>query len=230
MSVRNLWHRLSPWLTQMKIMPDSSPALWSAVAAIFAALTSLLAYLTMRRGLLDSARPEIVLEDWDRYVEGERDALQDTISFQTIRNDGLGTAHGISIRLSKPLDMPSTASFSSVHFPILAPNKEIKINGEIRIAWKNVSSETEGQKSLFIAVEILSRDSKSIRHQTRHSFVVLEPSTVGVIADEFAPGVGHYSRTTVSRPVWFLKLIAKGRRFSGLDRLRRWQKTRASNK
>jgi hypothetical protein len=67
----------------------SSTAIWSAVAASFAALAAFLSFLTQRRNLLESVRPEIVLDGWTRISPGLR--------FTSIRNVGRGSALHIVI-------------------------------------------------------------------------------------------------------------------------------------
>ena len=67
-------------------------AFWSAVAASFAALSSLLIFLVQRRTLLESARPELILDGWSRETVGQGEGQHEVIAFQTIRNVGRGTA------------------------------------------------------------------------------------------------------------------------------------------
>ena len=61
-------------------------AIWSAIAASFSALSSILIMLIQRRNLQETVRPEIVLEEWSRHSEGEGDGAYEVIVFQKIRN------------------------------------------------------------------------------------------------------------------------------------------------
>lgn len=197
---------------------------------MFAAFTSFIALIVMRRSELDSARPEIILADWDRKVGTKGTTKGDVIAFQTVRNAGPGAAYHLHIYAHGPQKEQPTVLTSPVTLPILAPSDEQQIDGELWIWWQNVSSPSQGPKCLPITVEILCWDAKSRRHQTKYNLMVMEPGLASGIGDEFAPNVGFLNRTTVTRPVWFLKLLKKSQKLSGLDRLRRWKKARLSNK
>lgn len=191
---------------------------------MFAAITSLLAYWTMRRSLLDSARPEIVIENWDRRAGGERDVAQDKITFRTIRNDGPGSAYHLYIVATDPQGNPPTVITSITRIPILARNEEREINGEIDLMWGNVASKVSDQKYLSFPVEIFCWDSKGRRHKTTYRLMVYESLQMGGESEEFAPGVSLISRTTVTKPNWLLKLIRKWNEFSGfLNKVRHWK-------
>ena len=80
-------------------MIDSfTSAFWSAVAATFAALSSLLLMLIHRRNLIESIRPELVLTGWTRSERGERDKNREAIRIATIKNVGRGAA--LEIRMN----------------------------------------------------------------------------------------------------------------------------------
>jgi hypothetical protein len=63
-------------------MPNNTAAMWSAVAASFAALSSFLIMLIHRQDLLESARPELVLSGWSRKPQGQSGGVHQVISFQ----------------------------------------------------------------------------------------------------------------------------------------------------
>jgi len=67
-------------------------AIWSAVAASFAALSAFLTMRIHRRNFIESVRPELVLEDWTRTEQ-----RSDTITFRRIRNVGRGPAFRIML-------------------------------------------------------------------------------------------------------------------------------------
>ena len=201
-------------------MPSSAAAIWSAIAASFAALSSFLILLIQRRNLLESVRPELVLTDWNRRVEGEGDAAHDRISFQTIRNVGRGAALHIHLSAAHMNENRPTAILSTVRLPILAADEASKVNGEIVVWWKNVNPDAQGRKHLSITVVILCWDSRGMRHETRYSLFAVESSENVVVTDPIAPGVMLGSRTTTTRSIWLLKLFERARRLPGLSRLR----------
>lgn len=99
----------------------TAAAIWSAVAASFAALASLLIMLIQRRSLLESVRPELVLTGWGRAARGEGNGTHEVITFETIKNVGRGAALHISFGSMQELDGKPTAILSSTRLPILAP-------------------------------------------------------------------------------------------------------------
>lgn len=199
----------------------NAPAIFSAIAASFAALSSFFILLIQRRNLLESARPELVLTGWNRRVEGEGDAAHDRISFQTIKNVGQGAALHIHLSTLHVNEKRPTAMLSTVRLPILATDEASNINGEIVVWWKNVKPDARGHKHLPITVVIFCWDSRGMRHETRYSLLAVESLMNVSVSDEIAPGLMLGSRTTVTRPVWLLKLVTKARRVPGFSRLRR---------
>ncbi len=183
---------------------DMTAAVWSAVAAIFAAASSFMIFLVQRGNLLESVRPELVLTDWERYVEGEGDAAREVLCFRNIRNVGRGAAMHIMINLGRSGD-PPTAALGTISRPILAPDEESQIDAQISLWWKNVAP-LKGTKFLHINLVIFCWDSRGRRHETRYSLLVVELRENVIVADPIAPGVTLGSRRVTSRSVWFLKL------------------------
>ena len=204
-------------------MASSAAAIWSAVAATFAAISSLLIFWTQRRNLLESVRPELVLTDWNRRVEGEGDAADDRISFQTIRNVGRGAALHIYIHLSASHmnENRPTAILPSLRLSILPADEASEVNGEIIVWWKNVKPSAQPHKYLSITVVIFCWDSGGMRHETRYRLFALESWKNAVLADTIAPGVMLGSRESTTRAVWLLKLLTRAGRLPGLSRLHR---------
>ena len=202
-------------------MLSSAAAIWSAVAATFAALLSFLIFWTQRRNFLESIRPELVLTDWNRRVEGEGDAAHDRISFQTIRNVGRGTALHIHLSAVRMNEKRPTAILSTLRLSILPADEASEINGEIVVWWKNVDPAAQGPKHLSITVVIFCWDSGGMRHETRYKLFALESLENAAVTDAIAPGVMLHSRTTTTRPVWLLKLLTRAGRLPGLSRLHR---------
>ena len=89
--------------TGAKTMPNNSAAIWSAVAASFAALSSFLMMLIQRRNLMESVRPEMVLTGWSRREEGQGDAAHEVIAIQMIKNVGRGPALNIMLTSGQPV-------------------------------------------------------------------------------------------------------------------------------
>lgn len=204
-------------------MPSSAPAVWSAVAATFAALSSFLIMLIQRRNLLEAARPELVLTGWSREAKGNDEDAYEVISFRTIRNVGRGVALNVILNsFPEKLDRFPAVMLSTLRVPILAANESEEINGGIAVWWKDVDANGAGPKCLLIRVEILCWDSRGMRHQTLYSlFAVNEPTRL-CMSDAIAPGVSLSSRRTVTRPVWWLNLRER------VERLRR--RTRAAER
>lgn len=202
-------------------MPNNTAAVWSAVAASFAALAAFLVMWIQRRTLLESARPELVLTGWTRRAQGQDNAAHEVIAFQTIRNVGRGAALHLHLHLNaaETVGNRPTAVMSTARLPILAPDEPHDINGEIVVWWKNVP-DVQGGKYLPITLTILCWDSRSMCHETRYRLFVAEaPYNVGV-AYAIAPGVMLTSRTTTTKSVWRLKLSSRTRRI--LKRANRW--------
>jgi hypothetical protein len=191
-------------------MPSIAPAVWSAIAASFAALSSLLIMLIQRRALLESARPELVLTGWSRCARGNGDAAHEVISFRMIRNVGRGVAMNLFLNSDSDRARPN-ATLSTKRIPILAANEELAVNGEILVWWKNVKADANGCRFLPITVTILCRDSRGMRHETQYRLFAVEGPLVGVV-DEIAPGVMLSSRRTVTRPVCWLKALGRAQR------------------
>ena len=53
-----------------------------------------------------------------------------------------------------------------------------------------------------------------MRHETRYCLLAVELSPSVVMSDEIAPGLMLATRTTTTRPIWLLKLLAKARAYS----------------
>jgi len=200
-------------------MPNNAAAIWSAVAALFAALSSFLIMLIQRRNLLESARPELVLTGWSRKPRGQDAGEHEVISFQTIKNVGRGAALHVILDSHQQAAERPTAILSTTRLAILASNEASEVNGEILIWWKNVAADHKGFKHLPITVTALCWDSRGMRHETRYSLLAVELGGNVGVADAIAPGVMLGSRTTTTRPVWLLKLSSQLRRVPLLGRL-----------
>jgi hypothetical protein len=183
-------------------------ATWSAIAATFAAISSLLIMLIQRRNLLKSVRPELVLLDWDRGPRGEGEGRHDVLTFKTIRNVGKGVALNVILNASQDVDNRPVFCLSTTRLPILAVNESRDLNAEMSIWWKNVKSHALGAKFLHISISIMHWDSRGMRHETKYTLFAREDAGGYCGNDSVAPGVMMGFRSTQTRPVWWLKLCS----------------------
>jgi hypothetical protein len=181
-------------------------AMWSALAASFAALSAFISMLIHRRTLLESVRPELVLTGWSRRSEGDGDSAHEVLAFRTLRNVGRGPALHVWFECFLNSDNRPVYAMATKRLPILAAGDEADIDGEIIVWWKNVASGDNGFRSIPIVVKTFCIDSRSRRHETRYSLFAVELSPGVGIADELMPGVGLVTRTTVIRSTQALRL------------------------
>jgi hypothetical protein len=181
---------------------NNTAAIWSAVAATFAAFSAFMTMLIHRRNLLDAARPEIVLTDWTREQRTQGETSYEVVSFRKIRNIGRGIALGIYINCAENRGPFPLAVMSTIRIPILPVGEHVDVDGSIMIWWKNVESR-DAMKWVSPAITIMSWDSRDIRHETTYKLFVVQDGIVA--SDILAPGVGLSSRSTVTRAVWTLK-------------------------
>ncbi|HTO47023.1 MAG TPA: hypothetical protein VML91_05240 [Burkholderiales bacterium] len=186
------------------------PAFWSAVAAWFALLSSVMVLLAQRRNLLESVRPELVLVDWTRFASGQGAAGYEVIAFKSIKNVGRGVAFDVRVDCSHEVRHRSAVVSESKVVPLLAVNEASNVNGEIVVWWNNVAG-TQEVKSLAITLTITCLDSRGLRHVTRYGLSSIGPKlppgtkTVGA-AHQIAPGVALVHRSTATRAPWRTKL------------------------
>lgn len=191
-------------------MPDNTAALWSAVAATFAAISSLLMVFIQRRNLLELVRPELILTGWSRRSEGQDSAGHEVIGFQSLKNVGRGVALHLHLHAFEEAGNCPIAALSTTRLPILACNETADVNGEIVVFWQNVKPQ-QGIKFLPITVTIFCLDSRGMRHETRYKLLAVELLAAVSLSDYIAPGVALTTRTTTTRAVWLLKLRSRFR-------------------
>lgn len=190
-------------------MVEMSAAMWSAVAASFAALSSFLIMLIQRRMLHESLRPEVVLDDWTRAVEGPAD----TVVFSKIKNVGRGAAFNVMVSgfVNKTADNKPTSILSATRLPLVAPNESVDVKGEITIFWSNIEGP---RKHALLKVRVLCWDSKSDRRYDTQYVLFVTPTdgSWGISHEMVAPWVMSHDRVTKVRWVKWLKLLAAFRR------------------
>ena len=201
-------------------MPNEYAALWSAVAATFAATSAFLTWRVQRRNLLESMRPELVLTGWDRRSRGQGDAQHEVVAFQKIKNVGRGAALHVVLNCHHELDNRPTAGMSTTRFAIVAPGEELQVEGDIIVWWKNVP-ERDGAKYLPMSITGMCWDAGGMRHETKYSLMA---TPLGPAAwtggDALAPGLIFTTRRTTTRSVRLLKLDRW--RQNQVARLQRW--------
>jgi hypothetical protein len=185
-------------------------ATWSAIAASFAALSSFLLMLIHWQNLLEAVHPELVLIGWAHTVEGEGDTAYERITFQEIKNVGKGAAFNVLSKIPDKISDPPSSVLITEHLPILAAGETADLNGQIIMSWTNVPPDKWGLKVLTIRIALLCFDSRGMRHETLYNLHVMPLSQKRFFAvGEIAPAVALSSRTTSTRPVSWLNLLAK---------------------
>src|SRR3989337_2362712 len=193
-------------------MPDTvqylnvSAALWSAIAATLAAITTVLLWRTEQQSFRHSARPDLVLAGWQRSQDSKEPSGPERIVFSAIENVGRGPAlhvHINSFSLADD-DRPKTV-MSTIRQSLIATGSRVSVQGEISIWWNNVAR-SPGSKSVPLSIDILCWDTTGVRYHSEYKLFVVELSPSVDVADSIAPGVMLATRTVTQAPVWRLKL------------------------
>ncbi len=191
--------------------PSSSAAIWSAVAAWFAALSSLLIMLTQRRNLLESTRPQLVLLGWTRRGDSAPEALglsaPEALGLGAIKNVGKGVAVHVEVEAFEGELLRPKALMPSTFLPLLAPDEEQQLNAEVTMFWQNVAD--SDPRVLPIALRLRCFDCRNVRHETRYTMVVTQPPQEVGGGTTVAPGVVLLSRTTGTCAGWRIRLAAR---------------------
>lgn len=201
-------------------MPNTAPAWWSAVAAVFSvvagACSAIASFQIMRiqhRNRLDAVRPELLLTSWTRTQQPSGDGAE-ILAFQTITNVGKGAATNM-LFASPDFDTERpTAMLSTIHLPILPAGDSRALDGRVMVCWANVPKSSNGIRYLHLAIKIDCTDSIGIRHQTEYRYFVQPPGDYSPLMGmpEVAPGMALTQRTTKSRSLRRLRLIANAQR------------------
>lgn len=201
--------------------PENAAAVWSAIAASFSALAAYLSWRAQIKTLKHTFRPELVLSGWKRT--SVTDASGPELIFSEVKNTGRDTALHVFINVfERTSDGRPMAMAGSVSVPSLAPNEVARVDGGIVVFWQNVTSSLLATKMLGLRVTIHYWDHLGSRHTGTASLVIMQdPSQpVGNVA-QVAPGVYLQSFSTVSTPVWQLKLRALVNRIPFIRRSRK---------
>jgi hypothetical protein len=179
-------------------------AIWSAVAASFAALSSFLIMLVQRRSLLESVRPELVLSGWGKREEGEGDHRHEVLTFNTIRNVGRGVAIQVFCASFKDqTQQPGSTLPTFQAIPLLAPNETIQIDGQVGMFWTRVKEDKQGNKSMSITIPITCWDRIGRLHETRYNLSAVQGPTIhSSELQEVTHGVLLATRRTTAEAPW----------------------------
>jgi hypothetical protein len=190
-------------------MPSSAAAIWSAVAASFAALSSLLIMLIQRRNLLETTQPVFVLAGWSRRTEGQGAGAHEVIRVKSIRNVGKGLGLHLYFRVLEMAAVAPTAVMPTIVLPLLVPNEELEIGAEIVVWWKNVTTQSTGGKVLPINFSVTCFDSRGTRHMTLYRLILLERADPVAGATMVAPGLAVLSRTNTTTAGWWIRCAGR---------------------
>ena len=186
-------------------MASEVASLWSAVAATFSAVAALTMMFIHRRNMIDAASPEIVIDGWCREIKQVGDTKKDVLTFKKISNVGKGSAFHVSVNATdfeseRPLTACSTKSIS-----IIPPGKEVGVNGEILLFWKNCD---KSHRMLPIKITINCWSSKNYRYDIVYHLMAMELHQFASVANanEIVPHIWLTTRSSKEYPVWQLKV------------------------
>jgi hypothetical protein len=185
--------------------PSVAVAIWSAIAASFAAVVAFLAWTAQVRSLRESFRPEVVLYGWARSTSAETGS--DTISFAGIKNVGRGSARPVVINaFALADDERPIYTMSTINLPSLSPNETVDQRAQISIEWNNVPRKMDSSKSLGITITAYYWDALNVRHITTFGLLAVQDPSRTVVSNSVARGLALGTVSTRSTPVWRLKL------------------------
>jgi hypothetical protein len=176
-------------------------ALWSAVAASFAAFSSAAIYVVQRRNLYEVVRPELVFTNWTRRdtLSGGRPCT--IVRIDKIRNVGKGSALHLLMNSFRMADDDRPMSGSSARLIDIMPvGESIALGQEIIVFWNNVPAKTGSSKHLATPIEVTCYDTIGHHvHHTRYNLIVFQDENSAGM-DMLAPGVfgrRHTSRESI---------------------------------
>lgn len=183
---------------------------WAALAAGFSAVSALMMLKVQRLGFLESIKPELVIEGWDRKARSvEHD--HEVLTFDLIRNVGNGPAHRVFVTSYVKMK-DGGGPFAIMHsmwVPIIPAGESHDDLGRIELFWKNVPL-IEGDKTLSVNVTILAWDSYGNRYETVYPLFIRKADQDTITgSDRIAPNVSLIHRKVSRRRVWTLQLQAQ---------------------
>lgn len=180
----------------------------SAVAAVFSAISAMVMVRIQRQNLIDSARPEIVLEGWERTTRQDGDYVYEVVTYKSIDNAGKGPALHVEIQAT---DIERHTTFSSTkQIAIIPPEGNLNINGDISLYFRNAS-----HNMVMINIIISFWSTRNVHYETNYNLVAvdLNKSILMVGENQVARGVYlSYRNTTIlsdSLRTKFIRKLAK---------------------
>jgi hypothetical protein len=231
-------------------MPDQTnvPAIWSAIAATFSALSAFIMVMIHRRNLLDAARPELVITGWKRATElDDGGQPYESITFATIRNIGRGAAFNVyaGSKLQAVGDHLLVGGPGTVVAVIPAGEKE-DVEGYVQtyVHWDRLKRGSSHVRTVDIPITLRSVDARGMQHSTEYLLQVFDEShwaqytiqhphvRLLAFSDDIAPGIRMLHRRTTTRPMWRVRLTrharVEWRRFVKRTQLRESAQAKAS--
>lgn len=197
-----------------------SPAVWSAVAASFAALSAFLTLRIHHRNFAESIRPELVLDDWHRVADNP-----ETLRLLRVRNVGRGPAFDVrvaSIHI-RSNDNRGQATMAALMLPLVAANEAVGLEHDIEIYWNNVEPRVDDYRTLEATIMITCSDRRARRYRYEYLLSFHSPHRVATAFHVVLPGVVLARRRVRSVPGWQIGFV---RGIAGLplvgERARRW--------
>jgi len=147
-----------------------------------------------RRNLLESYRPELVLNGFKIVTDSSPKNPKKIIKIESIKNVGRGAAYHIVAGGNEGHNAHSVNLYPLTNLPILAPNETASINGEILVFLKHINPNHD-EKLIPVHIKIYYSDSHGRRYITQYKLTFSDHT--GREAFEIAPGVTASRKTTV---------------------------------
>lgn len=167
------------------VMDSSSAAIWSAIAATSAAISSFLIWRAQKKNIAQNVLPQIVLSDWKR-IDDENHTY---IEIGEITNVGKGEALHVYIHGIVETDI-SILAMGEFRHPILAPNGTLDFNKKAKIRWADIPVSNTGNKESAVNINISCQDTIGTEHNTTYFLRVVEkPDQQHIGNNQIAEGV-----------------------------------------
>lgn len=165
----------------------STPAFWSAVAASCSAFAAFIMALIHRRNLIESVRPVIMLDNWERRRKDAGSLALDQILFKAVRNVGRGPALYVYMNAFTAERGLPQGGMSTWRAAIIPNSDRVEIDNPITLFFQNAGGEP-GHRLLPLRIDIFFRDIRGRAHLTHFEFLVAENPNQAP-GDHVAPGV-----------------------------------------
>lgn len=200
----------------------SWPAIWSAVAATFSAIASIVLMRVHLANRIDSVRPDLIAEDWSME---EEDLGWATIRIGRISNLGKGPAlhfwGGMKIAgAAPPHEGGPFVGFFFDHFPNLFPGVGTWSGCYAKFQWKGASSTPEPQLMVPLRLTLRTSDYDGRLHSITYELIAVKGNAnFGGIAP-LAKNLYLMRRTTTIESAWWVKQRSRVNAWTG--RAKNW--------